>query len=355
MEFFRKYKFLAVGGTIALILLIVAGVFLFLNIQKYVTDIGEVEANQNRLAELENRKPAGPTGENVLITASNAVIKEACLHKLLLHLRQGQVEPRKDMQRVVFNSFLKTTIDQMNDAAKKQGMLVPLKFDYGFKTYYSEGKLPANNADVPRLTVQVQLVKALVDMIQQARVAEILVIERQVFEEGAVQTGAAGNPSSGRGEGRMAAPAASPTGGAPSAYPLEPPDAQGLYTREHFTLSLKASDERLAALLNILAHNLPQAQPRLFAVVTKLDITGTSLIKPAGVEPEGGAQTERVPGAVAVAPAEGTGATEAAAPEKPAPPKKRAERLVTGMDSITVQLDVDIYRFATETKEKGKP
>jgi len=355
MEFFRKYKMLAAGGVVALILLIVAGVFLFLNIQKYLTDTGEADANQSRLAELENRKPAGPAQENVLITASNAAIKEACLIRLLADLRQGQVEPRKDMQRVVFNSFLKTMIDQMNDAAKKQAMIVPVKFDYGFKTYYTEGRLPANNADVPRLTVQVQQVKVLVDMMLQSHIAEIMSIERQVFEEGAMP-GAAGAAAAVANEGRRG----SPTGASPAAgvaqYPLEPPDAQGLFTREHFALVLKTSDENLAALMNMLAHNLEHAQPRLFAVVTKLDISGASLNKPGGTEPEGGGRSERSAGAVAAPPvAEATGAADAAGGEKALPPKKRAERIVSGMDNVTVQLDVDIYRFAADTKEKAQP
>ncbi len=354
MEFLKKYKMLAVGGAVALVLLIVAGVFLFLNIRKYVTDTDEADANQSRLLELENRKPAGPTSENVQITATNAVVKEACLTRLLSHLRRGQVEPRKDMQRLVFNSFLKTSIDQMNEVAKKQAVLVPPKFDYGFKTYYSEGKLPANNDDVPRLTVQVQLVKMLMDLMQQAHIAEVLSVERQVFEEGATAAAAAATPSRGEG-GRRGGPdvAAGPTGAAQ--YPLEPPDAQGLYTREHFTLSLKSTDEHLAILLNMLAHNQEQAQSRLFAVVTKLDIVGTSLLKPGASEGEGGARTER--------PAEGAAATvavpatagEGGKVDKPLPPKTRSERIVAGRDNITVQLDVDIYRFATETKEKAKP
>ena len=352
MEFLRKYKVLAVGGVIALILLSVAGVFLFLNIRKYVADTDEADANQSRLTDLQNRKPAGPIETNVLITASNAAIKEACLTRLLAHLRQGQVEPRHGMQKVVFNSFLKTTIDQMNEAAKQQGMTVPPKFDYGFKTYYSEGKLPANNIDVPRLTVQVQLVKALTDMMQKAHIAEVLSIERQVFEEGAA-TAVAGTPAPARGEGRMVTPAAGATTASTSPYALEPPEAQGLYTREHFTLSLKSTDERLAALMNILAHNLENAQPRLFAVVTKLEITGAGLSKPGAQEVEAGARGERVPVAVVAHVAEGAGAT--GVPDKPAPPKKRAERVVAGMDNVTVLLDVDIYRFAADSKEKAKP
>ena len=356
MELFRKYKVLAVGGIISLLLLIVAGVFLFFNVKQYLTDTSEADANQERLRALENRRPSGPVETNVVITASNAAIKEACLGRLLAELRQGQVDPRKDMQRVVFNSFLKTTIDQMNEAGKKQGMYVPAKFDYGFKTYYTDGKLPANNADVPRLTVQVQLVKVLVDMLQQSHISEIVAIERQVFEEGAATT-AAGGASAPAGEvvGRHGGAAVQQTPGAASQYPLEPPDAQGLYTREHFTLSIKASDEHLAALLNMLAHNATNAQPRLFAMVTKLDITGVSLLKPAGTEPEAGSNRDHAPAVAASTPTPVTEGTPAAETEKPVPPKPRAERIVAGRDNITVQLDVDVYRFAAAIKEKAKP
>ena len=290
--------------------------------------------------------------ENVQIVASNAVIKETCLKRLLLNLRQGQVEPRKDMQRVVFNSFLKATIDQMNEAVKQQGMLVPAKFDYGFKTYYSDGKLPAHG-DVPRLTVQVQLVKVLMDMLLQARIAEVVSVERQIFDDTGV-TGAAGVTAQPVSEGRPrgGGAAAASTGAAATPFPLEPPDAQGLYTREHFTLSMKATDERLAALLNLLSHSQGEAQPRLFSVVTHLDITGGGLVKVGGPDAEGGGHAEHTAAPAAAAPAsEGTGAGA----EKPALPKKRSDRVVAGTENVIILLDVDVYRFADDVKEKAKP
>ena len=53
--------------------------------------------------------------------------------------------------------------------------------------------------------------------------------------------------------------------------------------------------------------------------------------------------------------AEAPGAADAAGSEKALLPKKRGERIVAGMDNVTVQLEVDIYRFAADTKEKAKP
>lgn len=358
MEFFKKNKFLAIGGAVSLVLLIVAGVFLFLHIRQYLADTGEAEGNENTLRTLESQQP-GPTEANVQLVASNAIIMEAGLKKLLEELRQGQIEPRKDMHRVVFNSFLKKMIDEMNKAVTQQCLVVPAKFDYGFKAYYSEGRLPLD-ADVPRLTVQVQMVRFLVDLALQAHIAEIVTIDRQLFEEPAAGTTPTGASPEAEGQGRGGRNQSSVAGGVGAVlYPLEPPDAQGLYTREHFTITMKTRDEKLAELLNLLGNPSMTKQRGAFAVVTKVDVMGAGLSKSSGSDSEAAGRPGQsavpspAPSVVASMPAAGEGG--GAVPEKPAPPLKREERIVSGMDNITVQLDVDIYRFAADTKEKAKP
>jgi hypothetical protein len=359
--FIKQYRALVTGGGISLILLLGAGAFLFIQIRQYLADTGEADENQNRLTQLEQRQP-GPTAANVQIVASNAVAVEGSLKKLLLELRRGQVEP-VNKPRSVFNSFLKSNIDQMNKAAEKQGVLVPAKFDYGFKAYV-EGQLPATQ-DVARLTVQVQLVRALMDLLLECKTAEIVAIERQVFEDVLATPATAGEPvgrggEGGRGEGGRGT-STTPTA---SLYPLEPPDAQGLYTREHVTLTLRMTDEHLALLMNILARNVVVDAQQLFVVVSRVNIIGVGL-------PGMGSEESRVPGgrggeappgvsappAAVPAPPEAAPPADGSAPlEKPALPKKRGERIVAGMDNVTVQLDVDIYRFAEAVaKEKGKP
>ncbi|TAN37544.1 MAG: hypothetical protein EPN23_05135 [Verrucomicrobia bacterium] len=309
-----------------MVLLIVACIYLFLHIRQYLADTTSADGQQSRLVQLEGRKP-GPTEENVRLVSSNSVVFESYLKKIAEVLQRGQVEPRK-MQPVDFNSFLKSTIDYMNDAAKKQGLVLPAKFDFGFKTYYSEGHLPAVG-DVPRLTVQVQLVRALMDVLRKSRVAEVSSVERQVFEKGAVAVAEEAESES-RGRSRGVAP------GVTTLYPLEPSESQGLYTREHFVLTLRVRDEFIAGLLNALAGSSEAGPVRLFTVVTHVDISGAGLPK-SGVA---GAAT-------AVAPAEGVAVAGAE-------PKKREERIVAGAENTTVQLGVDIYRFAGETGEKAK-
>ena len=358
MEFFKKNKWLAVSGAIALVLLMVAGVFLFLYIRQYNADTGEADENQNRLTQLETRQP-GPTAENMQIVASNAVAEEATLKKLLAELRHSQVEP-VNKPRSVFNSFLKSNIDQMNEAAKKQGLLLPAKFDYGFKTYV-EGQLPATQ-DVARLTVQVQMIRGLMDVLLRSKVTEVVTVERQVFEENVVAGMTVAPTGRGEGSGRQEVPATGLSAAGAIVYLLEPPDAQGLYTREHFTMTIRMSDEHLATLMNVLAHNVASGRQRLFTVVSRLTITGVGLTKAGGAtEAEAGAHSERAGTALgapapvvetAIPAAEGGGAPG----ERPALPKKREERIVAGTDPVTVQLDIDVYRFAAgESKEKAQP
>jgi hypothetical protein len=352
MEFIKQNKLLVVGGALALVLLLVAATFLFINLRQYSADTSAADENQNRLAQLENRQP-GPTAANVQLVASNAVLLEKSLKTLQSELRRDQVEP-VNKPRSVFNSFLKSTINQMNKAAEQHRMLVPARFDYGFKTYV-EGQLPATG-EVARLTVQVQMVKGLVDVLLQARVAEVVSIERQIFEAGAVSAVAAGTPEGRGGEGRGGdVPAAAP---GTAVYPLEPPDAQGLYTREHFTLTLRMTDERLAALMNLLTRDVHSGPQRMFVTVSRVSLVGVGLPKAGVTEAEPAVRTEGR-GAATAAPtpaAETPPPAEGAIPEKPAPPKQREDRIVAGRDHVTVQLDVDVYRFAAAAaREKGQP
>ncbi len=352
MEFIKQNKLLVVGGAIALVLFLVAGAFLFLNLRQYATDTGAAEENQSRLTQLETRQP-GPTAANVQTVSSNAVLLEKSLKRLQAELRRNQIEP-VHKPGSVFNFYLKTMIDQINKAAEKQKMLVPAKFDYGFKAYV-EGRQPATG-EVARLTVQVQVVKSLMDVLLQARVAEMVAIERQMFEEGATPAVIPAAPEGRGGEGRGGE--AHPAVPGAAVYPLEPPDAMGLYTREHFTLTLRMTDERLAALMNLLTRDVLSGSQRMFVAVSRISLGGVGL-------PKAGAAAETEPSAVR---GEGRGAAvpapetplpaEVAATEKPAPPKQREDRVVAGRDPVTVQLDVDVYRFtapAAVTKEKGVP
>ena len=328
MAFIKKNLWLVIGGAVGLVLLLVACVYLFLHIRQYRADTTGVDSEQTRLMQLENRKP-GPTDDNVRMVSSNLLVYESFQQKIMTALRQGQAEARK-MQPVDFNSFLKSMVDEMNELAKKQGMTVPAKFDYGFKTYYSEGHLPTVD-DVPRLTVQVQLVRALMEVLRIAKVSEVNAIKRQIFEKGLPGPGAGVGVENQRGASTTAAV---------TPYPLEPPDAQGLYTREHFDLALQIRDEFIPELLNALARGGVNAA-RLFTVVTYMDLKGAGL-------PKGGA-------AEASSASASVKSTSTPDGEKSTEPKKREERIVAGAESTTIQLGVDIYRFINETGGKAQP
>ena len=326
MEFIKKNLWLVVGGAIGSVLLLIALVYLFLHIRQYRADTASADEQQERLTQLITRKP-GPTEENVQLVSSNLVVLEGYQKKITEALRAGQLSPRK-MQPVDFNSFLKSTVDHMKDAAGKRGLVLPAKFDFGFKTYYGEGRLPAVG-DVPRLTLQVQMVRALMEMLRVSKVAEVVSVERQIFEKGVLSTPTVEGEEGERTGGVVAVPTLQ-----------EPPNAHGLYTRERFVLTLRIRDESIAGLLNVLGRGENNERQRLFTVVTRLDLMGGGLPKPSTAE------------AVAAAPAEGA---EVVAGEKSAEPKKREERIIAGADNVTVRLDVDVYRFTDEAGEKAKP
>ena len=341
MDFIKKNLWLFLGGGLTILLLLAAAAFLFLQISAFRRVNATLVTEENRLQQLHRRDPY-PSETNVMLMQSNLALLNGYQQQLVDQLRQGQIEPRT-MQPVDFNHYLQTTIRKLITQADQLKISLPQRFAFGFESYYREGRLPAI-ADVSRLTVQLQTVEALFELLCQIKISEIIALERQVFEQSAT---ANAEPAAGVIRPRhqeSAAPVET------EKYPLAPSEAGGLYTREHITLTLQAHDEVILTLLNALASSGTAVtnQPKFFAVVSKLSMIATA----------GGEIIKKTPGA----PARAGTPPRVATPETSEEPvqasedaRPHEERIVAGREMVQVLLGLDLYRLNPAAQGKAKP
>jgi len=350
MDFIKKNLWLFIAGGLALALLLAAVVFLYWQVSGFRGVNTALSEEQDRLQELHRQSPY-PNEANVQVVQSNLFLLTRYERQLTDQLRQGQIEERK-MQPVDFNYYLQTTIPKMFAQAEQQKIGLPAKFAFGFDTYYHAGRLPAL-ADVPRLTVQFQMIEALFHLLSAARISEIVSLERTRFDQ---ITAPGGEPA---GVGRLQhAPPAEETAALKAKYAIEPPEAGGLYTREHFSLTVAGSDEIIMGLLNALARSGAAAtnQQKIFAVVSRLSLTSyePGEKKTAdGRRPAGGVRRP---------------ASRAAPPEpeaeNPAPggkvvpredPRPQEERVIAGREVVEAQMELDLFRLTGKAQEPAAP
>jgi hypothetical protein len=176
---------------------------------------------------------------------------------------------------------------------------------FGFFQYLGKTGVMPKPEDVPRLSLQLAMTDTLMREIFACHIQALTSIERETFEAGLASTAL----SSARHRGPVApVPAPTPAPGVATS-------GNGLYSKQHFTITFLASERSLLLVLNHLA------QMPMFVVITDLETT----------------REDR--GLVAV-PAK-TANTETNRLE-------RAQRLVSGSEMsspLKVRLQVDVYTF----------
>lgn len=303
----RKHMVLIVGGVVALVLLGVA-LFMLVRFQGAYQDVNrELKDSLQRLDRLYRRDPY-PSDENVVMAQSNLVVLHGYFTNLFASLKKDQVEPAK-MEPAEFPLLLEKTIRKQMGRAAELGIALPPRFAFGFDRY-ALGELPGE-ADVPRLVVQVKMIEELCQALFEAKISEVVSIQRQVFEQGASE--AMAGQRGGRGRGMMMPAMAEP---APVVGAQEWVDPSGLFSREHFAITFKARDAGIWGVLNELAGS------RMFAVVSRVEFVNDNplpkAVPPGGVLPAGSAKPETV---------------------------AQESRVVAGRELVQAVVEVDVYRF----------
>ena len=277
--------------------------WLFLLVQKYQKVQDEVSNLQQQHSALVARS-VFPSDKNLKVLKANLQLTEQTLAQLQASLGRTQVNPVK-MEAADFSRHLSGWVKLQRAKARQAKWKVDAKYAFGFERYYA-GQIPAEN-DIPRLTIQMQQIAALCDVLADCKVTELARIERVVFEKGAGETTVAGRHGV-----AMTVQTAAPADGA---VPLEPAEAQGLYTRERYQLELVAAESTVWQLLNRLAGS------STFTVVKKIELDNP---------------TQPVSAAV------GGGATNAPAMDR----LPRDQRIAAGGEQVRVIMELDVLRIA---------
>lgn len=343
---------LIVGGGAAAVLLIIALLMLFRfqrAYQRVNSDLKSAMSSLNRLYRLDPY----PSEENVLLVQTNLTVLQGYFSELYASLRKSQIEPAK-MEPAEFPLLLDKTIEKLRLRARAANTVLPARFPFGLDRY-TVGTLP-NQQDVPRLVVQLKTIEELCGLLYDSGISEIVSIQRPLFEQGAAEESFVGGPM-GRGARRqmLDMPSEETTR---NPQQSEWRDPSGLFVREGYTVTFKAKDQAIWAVLNGLDRS------KLFAVVSRVELANESpLPRPAvaAKTPAPAAGTGPGPRAGMVWPGMAPaimGSSGGAAQPQAAPAEKvvsHEERIVAGRELVKAIVDVEVYRFVTpEEEEKAK-
>jgi hypothetical protein len=335
----RKHMPLLVGGLLVLVLAIGFLYWLFSAREGYNEGISSLSMVQGRLARLTSRA-VFPSETNVQTLGKQARIYQDYLDGLYGAMREGQF-PAESVPRARFPLVLEEVNGQLVNNARAKSVTLPADFSYGFQRY-TAGNLPAEE-EVERLVVQLRSVAALCEILYGAGIAELISVDRTVFEKDA-QVAPEEEEYSRR---NLRNRADTSTAAAASTELFKDPD--GLFTKEHYVLSFRAPGPALWAVLDRLSKGSP------FTVLTKVEVTNPA--RPAVVPPKTEETKEAPAHPVSTSGWQSAAPRDAAGSEKNEPEiLPRELRIVAGQELPAVRLEVDLYRFAEAAgaAEKGE-
>ena len=332
----RKHTVLIAGGGAALILMLGALFMLYRFYRAYDYVNKDLRSTMSQLRSLQECAPY-PSRENAGLVRTHLMIFQDYFDKLFKALKKGQIEP-VETEAAKFTPLLRDGILRVSRRAQDAGMILPANFAMGMERY-KRGNLPSK-ADVPRLVVQLKTIEALCGLLIDAKVAEVVSVNRGIFEQGVESRETSGGDLGRWGRwgpgGGAPAPEAPPAGSTQT----ETADSKGLFSIEHYTIEFKCHERSVWDVLNALAKS------KLFVVVTSVTVVNdNSASKIAAKLP-----TQTMPDPSPASPS----VTVATAGQKPES-KTQEQKIIVGHEVVKVVLDVDVYRFLGGKKPEVKP
>lgn len=310
----RKHMVLLVGGGIALLLMILALVFLMRARGEYQEINDQLIAASGRLDQLNRRSPF-PSEDNIKMMEQNLRTLQDATEDLYTILLKGQVRPER-IEAAEFAPLLERATKRLYQRAAENGVLLPERFNLGLARY-AAGELPAREA-IPRLVVQLKCMDALCQILFQARIHSLVSIERQQFESAAPVEEVI---SSRR---RAAVQQETTAQGLPD---LPMPASNTLYEVERFGLTFAARDASVWEALNLL-NRTP-----LVAAVVDVQLANQA--------------SEQLGKAQPVAPLGGDQPAAQVLARYPS----HEERVIAGRELVQASVVVDVYRILPPVKE----
>ncbi len=325
MTFFRKYMVLVVGGSIALVLMVIVAVLLFKFRSEYARVQSELSASLSTMEQLHHREPF-PSSENVERVRSNLAELDGYLETMLSALSAEQVEP-EEMERAAFPAEIERTARRLRSLASEQDVTLAEGMAFGFQRYEA-GNLPMQE-HVSRLVVQLRTIERLCSLLFESGISRLSSVEREVFDVERTHrevTDVAARRAARVPEEEVAAPTT----------PVEPEGVEGLYTKESYTLTFLGTDEAVREVLNNIIQN-----PMLM-VVRNIEMRNELAFE--GASPASRLSTrlrER-----------GRPRTDARGePQEREQPLLHEDRVVAGRERVRVRMTLDVYRFKPRVME----
>lgn len=259
----KKHSFALVTGFLFLVATGGVGFWLYTSRGEFLAAKEKLSQAENKFKQLSGGSPY-PSDENVLVEKQNLERLAEFYSELEAYLCAGQLKP-VPMESAEFPERLEELYTSLRESATNRSVRLPVDFYFGFEAYVDQ--LPAAE-DVPRLTVQAQVVEQLCNVLFDNKVSSIESVTREVFETNL----ASGGSRYGRGGGMMGDEFGFENygGGVEDVTEtLVVEEESGLYTTEHIEILFSARDEQVWNALNALGSN------KLFAVVTSIEIEST--------------------------------------------------------------------------------
>ncbi len=346
-----KHVPLLASALVAALLVIIAVVMAARTALEFGRVQGSLRDKQSQLQALENRKPY-PSETNIEMMKAEQGRLDDSLKSLEREISRQQSQP-SDMEPAQFRLRVENIFRGLHERAVANNVILPERFTFGFDRYVRDLPEPEY---LPRLQMQVSWIEDVCKVLLDARVHEVISIERHVFEEEAAPEpeGGAASPRPPAGPSLRQQMTGDSGGGTeglmhPAGGYLKDPDQ--LFVRERMVFTFTAREAAVWSVLNALPkipsfnvlaavefHNEAKRPERVNVK------TGETATAPAvGGLFAGGAES---PALMAAAPG-GTNATARAL--------SVTQRVVAGRaDLIRVRLALDFYEFKDENKDSPK-
>ena len=219
-----------IGSATCVLLMLVVCFLLYREIGRLRGVKQKVETKRKELQGFYARDPF-PSPANVDAFRQNCTDLDKEMSQLMKRMSKGQIQMKADQEPLEWLTMLtRMQKDLIDRAYAKSVGLANTSFGFG---KYGEGT-PPSRADVPRLTLQVKIVDAVCGLLYEAGIKELLGIDREMFEGGAMTAGLAAH------------------GGEVTAD-TQTNSVKSLLSEEHMSLRFKAKETALVNVLNSFA------------------------------------------------------------------------------------------------------
>ncbi|MBP7275455.1 MAG: Amuc_1100 family pilus-like protein [Kiritimatiellae bacterium] len=242
-----KHTALIASASLAILLVLISAFAATRAAVRAASVQANLQQTQTQLQAIENRKPF-PNAGNIEKLKLEQVRLEASFTNLYMEIARRQSKP-VEIEAARFNPYMANVFNGLREKAVANNVTLPDRFLFGFDRYASSRPQPEH---IERLIRQIEWVNKVSSVLFDAKVRDLVSIERDVFEERQQNAPATGAPDPGGFSLRnqmMGGGESSSTDLLKAADGYEE-DADKLYTRERMIFTFNAREAAVWRVLN---------------------------------------------------------------------------------------------------------